>query len=247
MRIVPKNTPCLTCIFLIYHVVFIFSMRRILEKLWASAQAGVASMPNTSRLLAQARASLGMPVGDLFRSEEVEVPGIGGGQGRRGMREELRKARLPGVGSTETAAVGGEKKKSSEVNDEEGGGSQQESRFLETYVFLEEFLKEIFCALSAKSNVESDAQGLSESYARQRCIELRAEMVRSLSVDEGEGGASPVADCGDLGAGGRGNSTASEVRERGVSGCGAEVADLPTSLDEFLREAAFPIFSTTPV
>ncbi|CAM9418350.1 unnamed protein product, partial [Hapterophycus canaliculatus] len=73
------------------------SMRRILEKLWGSAQERVASLPNAPRMLSQARASLGMdPVGAT--GSVAGVPGGGGGavvggggrrQGSRGMREEL--------------------------------------------------------------------------------------------------------------------------------------------------------------
>ncbi|CAN0262305.1 unnamed protein product, partial [Laminaria digitata] len=62
---------------------------------------------------------------------------------------------------------------------------QQEAHFFETYVFVEEFLKELFCALSAKSNVESQKQGLSESH-QQGSRDLRAGRVSGVSADDGD-------------------------------------------------------------
>lgn len=233
------------------------SMRRILEKLWASAQARVASLPNARRLLAQTRAALGMAAGDASGSEEVEVARSGGGQGSRGMREELNKSRLKGV-STETAGGGGggggggaeRADGSSEDKIEERTSTQnhhqqqqqQDSHFLETYVFLEEFLKELFSVLSAKSHVERDAHGLSESH-RRGSQELRAGLVRGVSVDEGD--ASPR----DVRFGSRGAERGATAAwaEGGGRGDGVEEAELPTSLAEFLREAAFPTFVSPAV
>ncbi len=283
------------------------SMRRILERLWASAQERIASLPNAPRLLAQARASLGMPpVGDpgADGSEDVagvtgaEGAGMGGSgrQGSRGMREELSNSKRrqqqqhqhqhqhqqlkPSGAASSHADVGagraearGEDEKTGKESAASaanaGGGSSEpqrqkdppppppppsssSSQFLDTYVFLEEFLKELFCALSVKNGVETDAQGLSESHRRGS-----AELLRTwLLSGDGEGSPKQAAGAagGDGGAGaddrGFGGDGAGE-REGGAGekegGGGAESGDLPTSLDEFLREAAFPTFASPPL
>ncbi|CBN76257.1 conserved unknown protein [Ectocarpus siliculosus] len=94
------------------------SMRRILEKLWASAQERVASLPNAPRLLAQARASLGMPaIGDS--EETADVAGVtgtarGGRQGSRGMREELSNSKRRQQGE---AGGGGEAENEEDIDE----------------------------------------------------------------------------------------------------------------------------------
>lgn len=233
-------------------------MRRILEKLWASAQARVASLPNAPRLLATTRASLGMVAAEGLAgtgggeqhgdddSEEVEVAGIGPRQGSRGMREELKKARSApvsvgvgvGVGGGGGGVKGGKKKgRDSHLSEQE---QQEQARFLKTYVFLEEFLKELFCALSAKSHVESDKQGLTESHRLGS-----QELVRGVSVEDGEASPLPAR----FGAGGGGGRRLSAERwgQREDGGGAVEHEELPTSLDEFLREAAFPTLVSRPV
>lgn len=253
------------------------SMRRILEKLWASAKERVASLPDAPRQLARARASLGMPsVGDPGDSEDVKgAPGTGGGEGRgggrqgsRGMREELSNSKRrqqqqqqqqptdvsrgeggvvdgpAGVGAEDTLA--GERGSTSTSSEQQQQHEQQQeglpspAHFLGTYVFLEEFLKELFCALSAKNGVETDAQGLSESH------QGSAELLRTrlLSVD-GDSSPKPASSAGP----GRGGG------DRGFGAPGAagdgddkeEERELPTSLDEFLRQAAFPTFVSPPL
>lgn len=235
-----------------------FSMRRILEKLWASAQARVASLPNAPRLLAKTRASLGMVATEELAGpgpeqhgdddeEEVEVAGIGPRQGSRGMREELKKPRKTptdgGGGGDGVNGSGGEGRasaKGGEGRDVHLDQEQQEQmRFLETYVFLEEFLKELFCALSAKSHVESDKQGLTESHRRGS-----QELTRGVNVEDGE--ASPMPASFGAGLGGRRLSEEGWLQLEDGSGP-VEHEELPTSLDEFLREAAFPTLVSPPV
>lgn len=256
-------------------------MRRILEKLWASAKERVASLPDASRQLARARASLGMPpVGDPADLEDVKgVPGDGSGaaprsgrQGSRGMREELSNSKRrqqqqqqqsSSSSNAEDGAVGGpagarggdtlsgeRRSASPEQLQHEGSSSSvssssSPSHFLATYVFLEEFLKELFCALSAKNGVETDAQGLSESHRKGSAELLRT---RLLSVD---GDGSPRQASGP-GLGGKGGGDRGFGAAEGAAGDEREKeeeeeGELPTSLDEFLREAAFPTFVSPPL
>lgn len=121
--------------------------------------------------------------------------------------------------------------------------SSSSSRFFETYVFLEEFLKELFCALSAKNGVESDAQDLSESHRKGSAAE---EVLRNrlMSVDVGDTSPRETAVASVPGGGGHVDG------ERNGGGGGKEgdgVGELPTSLDELLKEAAFPTFVSPPV
>lgn len=249
-------------------------MRRILEKLWASAQERVASLPNAPRLLARARASLGMPaIGDS--EETADVAGVtgtarGGRQGSRGMKEELSNSKRRqqvqggvdggggvgvkrGAGDARSAEAQGGKGRATDSSTHSSEQQQQQepqsstSHFLGTYVFLEEFLKELFCALSAKNGVESDAQGLSESH-RQGSAELHTGM---LSVD-GEAspkppGAGRRGGRGGGGGGGKGFSGEGEAGGGGEAENEEDIDELPTSLDELLKEAAFPTFVSPPV
>ncbi|CAM9880750.1 unnamed protein product [Scytosiphon promiscuus] len=125
--------------------------------------------------------------------------------------------------------------------------SSSSSDFFGTYVFLEEFLKEIFCALSAKNGVESDAQGLSESHRKGSAAE---EVLRNrfMSVDLGDTSPKEPAMATVLASGGH----AARLANGGVGGEKADVegggvGELPTSLDELLKEAAFPTFVSPPV
>lgn len=256
-------------------------MRRILEKLWASAKERAASLPDAPRQLAQARASLGMPsVGDPADADDVRgAPGAGAGagprsgrQGSRGMREELSNSKRrhqrqqqqqqssggsraedgavdgpAGARGEDTVALGTRSNSTSseqlEQHDQQEGQSQfSSSHFLDTYVFLEEFLKELFCALSAKNGVETDALGLSESHRHGPAELLRTQLLApdGDSSPKQASGAGP----GD-GGGDRGFGTGAAAE--GDGGEKEEEGELPTSLDEFLREAAFPTFASPPL
>lgn len=197
--------------------------------------------------------------------EEVEVPGVG--QRSRKYKPEQRvfegkklgrkSERYSGGGYESTegslarkrgdAARGG----GGVVKVERGVGEQ--ARFLETFVFLEEFLKELFCALQAKSHVETDARGLSESH-RQQGDDQRG-ISNGVFVDDGDGCLTPDPNQEGVGREGRwhedggedmeGREGAGEVEEGNECG-DVQVAELPTSLAEFLRTEAFPVFVSPP-
>ena len=293
-----------------------------METLWASARARISSLPNASLRLAQARSSLGMSASDTDDPAEAPTVEVGGGQGSRGMKEELKMKRMAsgssevrrGSGSNGAGTGGGDSKvaattpaKAMELQQQDqqscltedptesttievgggqgsrgmkeelrmkrmaGGSSEarrgsgsngagtrgedpkaaattpakavelqqqdQESRLLETYVFLEEFLKELFSALSAKSHMESDALGMFESQRGAGSLALRVGMAKEDSLDEGD--ISPVA----VRAGRSARHSCPEPKATDPPGNGVvDVAELPTSMDDFLREIAFPPF-----
>lgn len=211
------------------------SMRRILESLWESARSRVSSLPNAPRRLTRTRSLLGIVDGDNMMTEDRSAVEIGGGQGTRGMREELKMVRRASIGSEDPKEAAKAPATALELQQRE-----QESKFLETYVFLEEFLKELFCAMSAKCHVESDASGLSESH-RAACLALRVSL-NGGGLDESEG----IGDAASVGR--RQSSFESEGKpffmENGVD---VDVTDLPTSMDEFLRQATFPAFLASAV
>lgn len=280
-------------------------MRRLLQKLWVSAQARVASLPNAPRLLARARASLGMAAGDFLGpssdedEDEVEVEGIGTvsimkgknervnqkdnlrGKGRKSTTLEsgtsgAKMAAERGAGTTAEAVDNydhdgrggddcgrqrgrGEGEDAGEEGRRDDGGhsgcgrrwaSREQARFLETYVFLEEFLKELFCVLQAKSCVETDARGLSESHRQETRRALQrlpsAEGCHRVTVggaevddDEEEAEEEDSGDGGDSSGGeGAGSALGKEME--------LVVEELPTSIDEFLRAAEFPTFASPP-
>lgn len=209
-------------------------MRRVLEELWVSAQARVATLPDAPRLLAKARATLGMAAGDFLgpdEDEEIEVPGVGPARSTGALANRTA-SHDEHTQSPRTAQISkGERRgECGEVKALERGGAEQ-ARFLETFVFLEEFLKELFCALQAKSHVETDAQGLSESHRRGTMTE-RNGMQRTFSVDEAENfSLSPR------------RVVTSPEKDQQVED---KVAELPTSLDEFLRTEALPVLVSSP-
>lgn len=208
-------------------------MRRILEKLWESARSRISSLPNASRRLTRTRSLLGIVDGDnKITEEDRSAVGIGGGQGTRGMREELKMARRASIGSDDPKEGAKAPATALELQQRE-----QESKLLETYVFLEEFLKELFCAMSAKCHVESDASGLSESH-RAACLALRVSL-NGGGVDESEG-------IGEAASVGRRQSSFGSEGKPFVEN-GVDVTDLPTSMDEFLRQATFPAFLASAV
>ncbi|CAM9784775.1 unnamed protein product [Sphacelaria rigidula] len=258
------------------------SMRRLLQKLWVSAQARVASLPNAPRLLARARASLGMAAGDFLGpssdedEDEVEVEGIGTVSIMKGKSESVNhkdNIRSKGRKSTTRKSVGGsgcgeqrgrgDGEDAGEEGRRGGGGhsgcgrrwaSREQARFLETYVFLEEFLKELFCVLQAKSCVETDARGLSESHRQ----ETKRALQRLPSAEEGCHRMDPLAvggaelgddeeemeeeDSGEEGDGSGGEGAGSALGKE----MELVVEELPTSIDEFLRAAEFPTFASPP-
>lgn len=284
-------------------------MRRLLQKLWVSAQARVASLPNAPRLLARARASLGMAAGDFLGpssdedEDEVEVEGIGTVSIMKGKSESVnhkdnirskgRKSttRKSGTSGAQTAAERGAETSAKAVDNHDhdgvggsgcgeqrgrgdgedageegrrgGGGhsgcgrrwaSREQARFLETYVFLEEFLKELFCVLQAKSCVETDARGLSESHRQ----ETKRALQRLPSAEEGCHRMDPLAvggaELGDDEEEMEEEDSGEEVDGSGGEGAGSAlgkemelvVEELPTSIDEFLRAAEFPTFASPP-
>lgn len=207
-------------------------MRRVLEMLWVSAQARVASLADAPRLLARVRASLGMAAGDFLGPEDGEAEAAGTGN------KEVRKPAGNQDGEAGSAAQG--------ETQSTAGSSGESTRFLETYVFLEEFLKELFCALQAKSYVEKDARGLFESHHK-GSRDAREGFPRGFSLDEAEGGsphrrAGAWLDEGEEDENGGDGGADQRQEPRGVG----KAEELPTSLDEFLRAAQFPILVSTP-
>lgn len=216
-------------------------MRRVLERLWVAAQARVVALPDAPRLLARARAALGMAAGDFLgpeEDEEVEVSGVGQGRvlGSVSGGSKEHEAASPEKGDSRARAGAVEKDgdgtADERVRQSVERGAADQARFLETFVFLEEFLKELFCALQAKSHVQKDAKGLCESHRQ-----------GSLNAHRGMAGAGFMDDAENSSLSPRRYHTSPE-KESQVADDG--VAELPTSLDEFLRTEALPVFVSAP-